>query len=274
MYEELIQFLLGQKGEFTEEDLDEFIDLLNKALYIVDDYDMYKRQSIIKNMVDHAKIVDKDEREAVSTAIDNILQLDVYSGEVNLFDDSNGAIPLRDRKFKRGKGGKVEERSSVTTPLRSRKFTRGITNKVSKMKSTDSDKNNQSNRESDQNDSKRLLKIEKSSKKARILREEGSSFNNSVKASTTTENIPENDNTALKPVIISIQPDLIQKEEEKPEKNKQSFSKLFSTHKNTVDIDPEDREKGSSEQFKFDIGELKDNHDEGPDYIFRTDDSE
>lgn len=123
MYEELIQFLLGKKEELTNDDMDEFIELLNDALETTEEYNIYTKQNIIEKIVDHVKITNTDERKVVKQSIDNILHVDIVANdEVDLFDDvsedSEASVPLRSKKFVRGK--KCDDNVS----LRSKKFTR------------------------------------------------------------------------------------------------------------------------------------------------------
>lgn len=207
MYEELVQFLLGKKDEFTEEDLDEFIELLNKALDIVDEYDICKRESIIENMVDNTNIVDKKERETVSKAIDNILQLDGYSNEVNLLEnDKQTVVPLRDIKFLRRRGGvktngHEERKTSKTRDEQKRK------------------------RRKAKNEEKKVERV----------------------------GIVETKITAVSKENTS---------------KKRQLNPVETTKK---EIKESGEDKNTSSQFKFDIGSLEDNKNEGPEYKFKID---
>jgi len=104
MYEELIAFLLGKREEFTDDDLDNFIELLSQALEISEDYSTIKKQHIIDSMMDRAEIRDNYTRSAVSSAIGNILRLDWIEdeGENNEAAREEKDTPLRSRKFMRG----------------------------------------------------------------------------------------------------------------------------------------------------------------------------
>lgn len=249
MYEELIQFLLGKKEEFTEDDLDEFIDLLNKALDIVDEYDICRKQTIIENIITKADILDEDEAEAVSTALNNLLA-DKGPSSADLFDEQSAEdIPLRERRFRRGRGGKVAE-------------------KLDNLPSDPSDT------DEDPKPVRKTLNIGGSKKKART-----------DKTEADTEDTDRASQTALE----SHGKQLHRPGQQLPAQNTQrdenhpvSFSKLFGTIpastsetvsrpiKNNSAVPEETR--GVSAQFEFEIGELEENHNEGPEYHFGLDD--
>ena len=102
MYEGLIAYLLGKKEEFTDEDLDEFIDLLKGALEISEEYMMLEKQTIIESMVDKAELQNSEERTLATAAIDNILHLKDCDEEEDIFKETEEEkIPLKDRKLVR-----------------------------------------------------------------------------------------------------------------------------------------------------------------------------
>lgn len=231
MYEDLIAFLLGKKEEFTDDDLDEFIDLLNKALEITEEYDIHRKQSIIENMVAHTNVKDGDERAIISTAIDNILQLDDFEGEAGL----------------------LEDKEEARTPLRSRKFTRGRA---------------------------------RAAQPAREAAAESQSD-----AATQADGVPATEPSSFveqEDLLKSLNSDARMQENAGTEKPKVKFSELFAKKaasgaaaapKATLGksaVPPAKRQKElSTEEYKFDIGELEEeNHYEGPDFVFNSEDSE
>ncbi|KAI5149769.1 hypothetical protein ENBRE01_1109 [Enteropsectra breve] len=109
MYEEIIAFLLGKKEEFTDDVLDEFIDLLVSALDVTQDYKILRKQALIESMVDTADLKDKFERRVVSDAIGNILHIETE--EIPQIEEKKTVvkeIPLRNRKIVRGVSTKNE----------------------------------------------------------------------------------------------------------------------------------------------------------------------
>lgn len=109
MYENIIAFLLGKKTELTEDDLNEFMELLIRALDVDEEYGALEKQSVIENIVDSVAVKDQNERDIISNAIENILQFDEESekSEEDIFvDESEEYVPLKNRKLRRGEFGK------------------------------------------------------------------------------------------------------------------------------------------------------------------------
>lgn len=112
MYENLIAFLLGRKTELTEEDLNEFMELLVRALDVEEEYEALEKQAVIENIVDSVAVKDQNERKIISSAIENILEFEEESacseesGDI-FADKSEEAVPLKMRKMKRGEFGRT-----------------------------------------------------------------------------------------------------------------------------------------------------------------------
>lgn len=205
MYEELIAFLLGKKSELSEEDLGEFMDLLCNALEVSDECKALEKHQIIENMVDSVNIRDKAERAVVSSAIENILQFHTESEEESdediLIDKSEGEIPLRNRKVRRG-----------NFPRTSVKGDTSEANKANGPRTAVCDAKEQNK-----------------------------------KTKTGQESAP----GAIRPSqIFSL------------DKSEQNTQKTVTPH----------TAKDTDDQFKFEIGELEENHSEGPSFIFKLDD--
>ncbi len=192
MYEELVQFLLGKKEEFTEVDLDEFIDLLNKALDIVDEYDICKREAIIENMVDNTNIIDKEERKTVSKAIDNILQLEECE-EMSMDSQKEVSVPLRNIKFSRHKGGIIEEECSDDKKRSNEKFDKKKKNKKKKTerKLRREERKNKKNKEGNTN----IVSIEPVNKKPCLENTEVSVKEHSAEENNLTLPVSNDKNT-------------------------------------------------------------------------------
>lgn len=106
MYENLIAFLLGRKGELTDEDLNEFVELLTRALDLAEEYSTLEKQAMIENIVDSVAVKDLQERRIISSAIENILDFqeekDSEASEDVFVEKSEENVPLKKRKVKRG----------------------------------------------------------------------------------------------------------------------------------------------------------------------------
>lgn len=227
MYENLIAFLLGKKDELTDEDLNEFIDLLNLALETTEEYEILEKTMIVDRMVDKAKISDKAERAAISEAIGNILQVEESeSEELNIFNDTN----------------------ETTTPLRSRKLKRGKFNKSGLWKSEDNKNETTINLEK-----REFEDIFKDKDETHILEEDLLKSTNTM---LMDDSIPKRKNIVLfnndkEPNIPS----------EKP-----LISEIFS-------INSQETAENTT-KYKFEIGELEENHNEGPEVEFNLSDDE
>lgn len=262
MYEELVAFLLGKKDEFTDDDLDKFIDLLNNALEITEEYDIHKKQFIIENMVDRTEVTDKEERAVITSAIDNILQLDEGDEEVDLFEDkSDDDAPLRTRKFTRGAKGDRATKEGDAGSVRS-SSTRNSKTPASEVRSLGG--------------------------REPAAPEEGSLPSKKVRIDRAEEKGDGREQSSFVE-----QEDLLKSDFKTPEKKKPQvrFSELFASNKK-FDGDVTKPQNGDfpdggsrarqaasdkgnvSEEFKFEIGELEENHNEGPDFVFNTENSE
>lgn len=111
MYENLLEFLMGKKSELTEEELNQFMELLCQAFDVTNEYHTLEKQQVIDNIIDTVNIKDLNERKVISSAIDNILQFDDGEISSSSYDDSSSCegkntseehIPLKERKIKRG----------------------------------------------------------------------------------------------------------------------------------------------------------------------------
>lgn len=116
MYENLVAFLLGKKTELSEEELNEFMELLVKALDVEEEYSTLEKQSVIENIVNSVAVEDQNERVIISNAIENILEFDNAATESEesdnhdiFVDKSRDDLPLKQRKVKRGKFGNKSE---------------------------------------------------------------------------------------------------------------------------------------------------------------------
>lgn len=114
MYEDLIQFLLGRKDELSEQDVEEFMDLLGRALEVHDYCQGLEKESVIESMVETVALKDRKEREAISSAIGSILHFEEEDGSEHdgdiLDEKDDQVLPLRARKVRRGRfGGATED---------------------------------------------------------------------------------------------------------------------------------------------------------------------
>lgn len=113
MYENLVAFLLGKKSELSHEEMNEFMELLCKAMNVSEEYQLLEKESIIENIINSVNVKDKDERAVISDAIGNILMFNESSSESqeeDLFvDKSEINEPLKARKVKRGRFNKSKE---------------------------------------------------------------------------------------------------------------------------------------------------------------------
>ncbi|KAI4292596.1 hypothetical protein PAPHI01_1870 [Pancytospora philotis] len=272
MYEDLIAYLLGKKQEFTDDDLDEFIDLLNIALEITDEQELHRKQSIIENMVRHTQVTDRGEQAAITSAIDNILQFEEDDeDEMHLLDDkSESDSLLRSRKFVRGARG--DRQSKAARALGEKK------GGEAKQEETHADSASKqlgdaSDRDRPQNKPPHLAEARtaKRSKLARAAPEE-------------QEPVLDQDD-----LLKSVQSDACAPAQRDAQSRAQpdeqlTFSELFSTShktntkctKDTVRVGAKAQREtaGASGEFKFDVGDLESNHNDGPDVYFRTDESE
>lgn len=114
MYENLIAFLLGKKNELTEDELNEFMELLVKALNVEEEYETLEKQAVVESIVDSVAIKDQNERRIISSAIENILEFEETSGDEesgkDIFMEKNEEnVPLKMRKVKRGEFRKTKK---------------------------------------------------------------------------------------------------------------------------------------------------------------------
>lgn len=256
MYEELIAYLLGKKNDFTDADLEEFIELLNNALEVTDEYELHRKQSVIENMVDCTAVEDKEERAAISTAIDSMLQLDCED-ETDLFEDRHSNdVPLRSLKFTRGL-----KTSSERAPT-DKRSTRGT--KVNSVWKAEKE-----SREA-------IKKVKAADGKAMPSQEtqvaEASAF---IEQEDLLKSANGSTCTPKKTVYMDGKP-------------KVRFSELFANayelsrvaaaagnkHPGKTESGAVVEKSDASDEFKFDIGQLEDNNNDGPDVIFNTEDDE
>ncbi|KAM0681295.1 hypothetical protein GINT2_000494 [Glugoides intestinalis] len=205
MYENLVAFLLGKKTELSEEELNEFMELLVRAIDVEEEYSTLEKQSVIENIVNSVAVEDQNERVIISNAIENILEFDTNATESEesdnqdiFVDKSRDELPLKQRKVKRGNFGNRSESSIKKEELKAH-----LENSV----------------------------IDVEEKQEKIDIQEDNCDN--AKRVKPSENIAE--------------------ETEKP-------SKIFGN-------------KGESLAFEFDIGDLEENHQDGPSFSFKLDES-
>lgn len=201
MYENIVAFLLGKKTELTEDDLNEFMELLIQALDVDEEYGALEKQSVIENIVDSVAVEDQSERNIISNAIESILQFEEESekSEEDIFaDKSEEYVPLKNRKLRRGEFGKPRQNSNETLAETKKNQ---IAEPIKEEKKSDSAVDKQKKRDS----------IDETKKRAKIDKTE--------------------------------EPDDIFKIEEDP----------------------------SYPVFEFDIGDLEENHHDGPEFHFKLD---
>ncbi|ELA40943.1 uncharacterized protein VICG_02032 [Vittaforma corneae ATCC 50505] len=208
MYENLIAFLLGRKTELTEEDLNDFMELLVKALNVEEEYETLEKQTVIENIVDSVAIKDQNERKIISSAIENILELeeestDTEESEDIFADKSEDAVPLKMRKMKRGDFGRAKTEKDKRKSKKEAKANDG----------------NKMEAEADKNNGSIVVdkKIEENQKKAKV-----------------------NEEKEIKPSQIFVKDNIANATLNYP-------------------------------QFDFEIGELEENHQSGPEFSFRLD---
>lgn len=144
MYENLVEFLLGKKSELSDEEMNEFMELLSKAMDVTEEYQELEKQSIIENIINSVAVKDTNERAVISDAIESILMFNENSSESqddeDLFvDRSEMTEPLKSRKVKRGRFNKSKESliGDNTTPIEEQKDSQTIeTDKCKRLKST------------------------------------------------------------------------------------------------------------------------------------------
>jgi hypothetical protein len=248
MYEDLIAYLLGKKMDITNDDLDEFMDILGRVLEISEEYGILEKQSIIEGMVDRAEIYDMEERKIVSNAIGNILQMEDCDDTVNLFEDlSNDShkAPLRSRKLNRGV------------------FTRSKACRKEKIQSVDCSESTTS--------AKVLKKTQDEPLAPKIAEQTEPQLNKfsdifskgitDTDLASSNENIKASENVISSP--IEIEP-------------KKTFGEIFS-QKNSNESKSSNGASNTNPTtdgiFQFELGDLSENHNEGPEFKFETEEN-
>lgn len=234
MYESLIAFLLGKKEELTEEELNEFMDLLVKAMDVYEEYETVEKQSFVEKIVDSVSINDQKERKVISNAIESILEFDEESeksqtSDKNLFKDESEdkKISLKNRKIKRGGFSNVKRESNQSN------------NNINNNNINDDSNNNVNNNVSDD-----IIKVNKN-----IVKINNIDNNKNIDINNNIDNkVDIKDQNIIK--INQIE-SLIENKNIKP-------SQIFQKEDNSI-------------KFDFEIGELEENHQKGPDFLFKLD---
>ena len=193
MYEELIAFLLGKKDEFTDEDLNEFMSLLVKALDLSPEYEILEKQTLVENMMDTAQINSEEERFIIGTKLNKILRIE------HIDDITTRKRPTRIAKFTNS----TEKLFNSRRPLNERlgeSSTQNNTVLSSHVPTTKIHNNNVLNSDHIQNETTPNIKFDDSDKLINVFLNNFSKtkFNDSVdNVLNTTNNISDNENNTI-----------------------------------------------------------------------------
>lgn len=193
MYEELIAFLLGKKDEFTDEDLNEFMSLLIKALDLSLEYEILEKQTLVENMMDTAQISSEEERFIIGNKLNKILRIE------HIDDISTRKRPTRIAKFT----SSTEKLFNSRRPLNERLAESSVQSNTissSHLSNTKIHNNNTSDNNHIQNDTKSNIKFDDSEKLVNVFLNNFSKtkFNDSIdNILNTTNNINDNENNTI-----------------------------------------------------------------------------